>query len=347
MTLGPLMVDIQGTRLSPEDRDLLVHPLVGSLILFTRNFESVEQLEALVRDIQALRSPSLLIAVDHEGGRVQRFRKDFTVLPSMRLIGRQYDQEAAAGRRLARQCGWLMAAELRAIGIDMSFAPCVDLDYGASTVIGDRAFHRDPQVVGDLALSFMNGMRAAGMAATAKHFPGHGAVVADSHVARPIDRRSSSDLLDDEIPYRRLIENGLPAIMAAHVIYPDVDERPASLSSRWLRDHLRSQLGFTGAIFTDDLSMEAAAVAGSMADRVQAALQAGCDMAAVCNNRRGAVQAVERLGSFDDPVGQIRLARLRGVAGPTRQELLASAEWREQRDAVVAAMERPSLQLNA
>src|ERR1044072_2318708 len=223
MTLGPLMIDVQGTALSDEDRDLLQHPLVGAVILFTRNFESIEQLERLVADIRAARTPPLLVTVDHEGGRVQRFRKGFTVLPPMRAIGRQYDLDAAAGRQLARQCGWLMAAELRAVAIDMSFAPCVDLDYGVSSVIGDGAFHRDPRVVAGLAVAFMGGMREAGMAATAKHFPGHGAVAPDSHVAIPGGRRSLADLDEALYPYRRLIGNALPAVMAAHVIFEQVD----------------------------------------------------------------------------------------------------------------------------
>lgn len=227
MTLGPLMIDVQGTALTAEDRELLAHPLVGAVILFTRNFESVEQLTQLVADIRAIRTPPLLVTVDHEGGRVQRFREGFTILPAMRLIGREYDLDAATGRQLARQCGWLMAAELRAVGIDMSFAPCVDLDYGVSSVIGDRAFHRDPRIVAELAIAFMGGMREAGMAATAKHFPGHGAVVPDSHVAMPVDRRPLSDLDEDIYPYRRLIDNGLASIMAAHVVFSEVDGMPA------------------------------------------------------------------------------------------------------------------------
>src|SRR5690606_22994853 len=189
MTLGPLMIDIAGVSLTEEDRELLAHPLVGAVILFTRNFESIEQLERLVAEIRALRTPPLLVTVDHEGGRVQRFRSGFTALPSMRLIGREYDLDPESGLTLARPGGWLMAAELRAVGVDMSFAPCVDLDYGVSSVIGDRAFHRDARVVADLAVAFMGGMRAAGMAATAKHFPGHGAVAPDSHVAVAVDRR--------------------------------------------------------------------------------------------------------------------------------------------------------------
>ena len=219
------------------------------MILFTRNFESIEQLERLVADIRAARTPPLLVTVDHEGGRVQRFRKGFTVLPPMRTIGREYDLDPAAGRQLARQCGWLMAAELLAVAIDMSFAPCVDLDYGVSSVIGDRAFHRDPQVVAELAIAFCGGMREAGMAATAKHFPGHGAVVPDSHVAIPVDRRALADLDEDLYPYRRLIANGLPAVMAAHVIFEQVDDLPAGFSSRWIQQQLRGDLGFDGAHF--------------------------------------------------------------------------------------------------
>src|SRR5262245_22234069 len=283
MTLGPLMIDLQGASLTEEDRELLAHPLVGGVILFTRNFEGVEQIERLIADIRAVRTPPLLVTVDHEGGRVQRFRKGFTVLPPMRAIGREYDLDAPTGRHLARQCGWLMAAELRAVGVDMSFAPCVDLDYGVSSVIGDRAFHRDPRVVAELAVAFMGGMREAGMAATAKHFPGHGAVAPDSHVAMPVDRRALADLDEDLYPYRRLIGNGLAAVMAAHVIFEQVDDRPAGFSSRWIQQELRANLGFDGAIFTDDLSMQGAAIVGDMPSRAAAALNAGCDVLSVCN----------------------------------------------------------------
>ena len=200
MTLGPLMVDIEGTELTPEDRRVLAHPLVGAIILFTRNFSTVTQLEGLVREIRAVRRPPLLVTVDHEGGRVQRFRKGFTELPPQRAIGRAYDLDPDAGRRLAWQCGWLLAAELRAAGVDLSFTPCVDLDYGVSEVIGDRAYHRNPEVVATLAIACMQGMRAAGMAAAAKHFPGHGAVVADSHKSLPVDRRPLAELGEDLLP---------------------------------------------------------------------------------------------------------------------------------------------------
>jgi beta-N-acetylhexosaminidase len=347
MTLGPLMIDIQGKSLTDEDRALLTNPLVGGLILFTRNFESIEQLEALVREVRSLRVPPLLIGVDHEGGRVQRFRKDFTVLPPMRTIGRAYDMDAAAGRQLARQCGWLLAAELRAVGVDISFAPVVDLDYGVSSVIGDRAFHRDPKVVAELGVAFLKGMREAGMHGTAKHFPGHGAIAPDSHVAMPVDRRELPDMDDDIYPYQRLIDNGLVAVMAAHVVYSAVDSLPAGFSRKWLQDELRGRLGFTGAIFSDDLSMAGASIVGDMPERVRAALRAGCDMVPICNNREGVLQVIESLRGSEDPVSQIRLARLHGRPGPDRVALRDSDLWRTCEQSVKACMERPDLQLNA
>jgi beta-N-acetylhexosaminidase len=347
MTLGPVMMDVQGTTLTEEDREVLAHPLVGAVILFTRNFESIEQLERLVADIRAIRTPPLLVTVDHEGGRVQRFRKGFTVLPPMRTIGRAYDVDSSGGRQLARQCGWLMAAELRAVGIDMSFAPCVDLDYGVSSVIGDRAFHRDPAVVAELAIAFMGGMREAGMTATAKHFPGHGAVVPDSHVAMPVDRRPLADMDEDIYPYRRLIDNGLASVMAAHVIFADVDNRPAGFSRRWVHEELRGRLGFNGAIFTDDLSMKGAAVVGDMADRAQAALQAGCDVLSVCNDRQGVLQVIDSLRGTADALSQVRMARLHGKPGLTRSVLQASIDWRACEEAVRSCMERPDLRLDS
>lgn len=341
------MIDVQGTTLTEEDRELMRHPLVGAVILFTRNFESAEQLERLVADIRAARTPPLLVTVDHEGGRVQRFRKDFTVLPPLRAIGREYDIDPAAGRLLSRQAGWLMAAELRAYGIDMSFAPCVDLDYGVSTVIGDRAFHRDPHVVAELAVAYMGGMREAGMAATAKHYPGHGAVVPDSHVAIPVDRRELAELDGDLHPYRRLIENGLASVMAAHVIFCAVDDRPAGFSRRWIQGELRTRLEFDGAIFTDDLSMAGAAVVGDMPARARAALDAGCDVLSCCNNRQGVLQVIDSFRGSGDPLSQVRMARLHGKPGPARDALLASAEWKACESAVRGCMERPGLSLNS
>jgi beta-N-acetylhexosaminidase len=347
MTLGPLMVDIAGTELTAEDRRMLAQPLVGSVILFTRNYQSLAQLEALVREIRAVRSPPLLVAVDHEGGRVQRFRTGFTVLPPQRAIGRAYDLDPEAGRRLAWQCGWLLAAELRAVGIDMSFAPCVDLDYGVSEVIGDRAYHRDPEVVARLAVACMQGMREAGMAATAKHFPGHGAVVADSHKSLPVDRRPLSGLGDDLLPYRRLVANGLASIMVAHVLFPEVDEAPAGFSRRWVQQELRWGIGFTGAVFSDDLSMGGAAFAGTVPERARRALAAGCDVLPVCNDREAVLAVLDELAGESDPLSQVRLARLHGRPMPGRYALQQTPRWLECRAAVDHCRDAPQLQLDA
>jgi beta-N-acetylhexosaminidase len=341
------MVDVAGFALTDEDRRVLAHPLVGAVILFTRNFASYAQLEALVAEIRAVRNPPLLVTVDHEGGRVQRFRQEFTVLPPQRAIGHAYDMDAETGRRLAWQSGWLLAAELRAVGIDMSFAPCIDLDYGISEVIGDRAYHRDPEIVARLAVACMQGMREAGMAATAKHFPGHGAVVADSHKALPVDRRPLSELSDDLLPYRRLIANGLASVMIAHVLFPEVDESPAGFSARWIQQELRAELGFTGAVFSDDLSMGGAAFAGTVPERARRAIDAGCDLLPICNDRPAVLATLAELAGAADPLSQVRLVRLHGKPMPARTELLQSARWSECRRALDHCRDAPSLQLNA
>jgi beta-N-acetylhexosaminidase len=279
---------------------------------------------------------------------VQRFRKDFTVLPPMRTLGREYDLDPAAGRALARQAGWLLAAELRAVHIDISFAPVVDLDYGVSSVIGDRSFHRDPRAVAELSIAFVNGMRDAGMVATAKHFPGHGGVAPDSHVAMPVDRRSLSDLDEDIYPYQRLIDNGLASVMAAHVVYSEVDALPAGFSRRWLQDELRRRLGFAGAIFSDDLNMAGASIVGDMPERVRAALAAGCDIVPVCNNRQGVLQVIDSMQGTGDPLSQIRLARLHGAPGaPDRLALRTTEQWQLSERSVKSSMDRPDLTLHA
>jgi beta-N-acetylhexosaminidase len=347
MTLGPLMVDVAGHELTTEDRRVLAHPLVGAVILFTRNYDSPEQLEALVREIRAVRKPPLLVTVDHEGGRVQRFRRGFTELPPQRAIGHVYDLDPEAGRRLAWQCGWLLAAELRAVGIDLSFAPCVDLDYGVSEVIGDRAYHRDPEAVSRLAVSCLQGMKAAGMASTAKHFPGHGAVVADSHKTLPVDRRPRVELEGEFQPYRALIANGLASVMVAHVLFPAVDEAPAGFSRRWIQQELRWGLGFTGAVFSDDLSMGGAAFAGSLTERARRALAAGCDLLPLCNDRAAVLAVLDELGGESDPLSQVRLARLHGRPMPDRLALQQAPRWLECRAAVDHCRDAPQLQLDA
>jgi beta-N-acetylhexosaminidase len=323
MSLGPLMVDVAGRSLLPEDRDLLEHPLVGGVILFTRNYESPEQLAALIADIRRVRTPPLLVAADQEGGRVQRFRPGFTLLPSMRLIGREYDADPVRGRAVAREIGWLLASELRSVGVDLAFAPVVDLDYGVSEVIGDRSFHRRAVAVGDLAVSLMAGMREAGMAATAKHFPGHGAVAPDSHVALPVDRREYADLDADLAPYRRMFANDLSSVMLAHIVFEQVDGLPASLSRRWVTDVLRGEFDFRGAVFTDDLSMAGAAAFGGIVERARLALDAGCDMLPVCNHRASVDALIRELDRAPSPVSALRLARLRGRAGAPAREPLA------------------------
>ncbi|HDP90168.1 MAG TPA: beta-N-acetylhexosaminidase [Thioalkalivibrio sp.] len=347
MALGPVMLDLVGTEITPEEHELLLHPQTGGVILFTRNFESVAQLTELVRAIHALRDPHLLVAVDHEGGRVQRFREGFTRLPPVSRLGEIYRQDRQRARELATESGWLMAAELRAVGIDFSFAPVLDVAHGLSGVIGDRAFHSDPEILADLAHHYMQGMNEAGMAATGKHFPGHGGVKEDSHLALPVDRRPLEDIRQaDLVPFERMIHYGLAAIMPAHVIYTQADPELAGFSAFWLQGVLRHELGFQGVIFSDDLSMAAAHVAGSFAQRARKALDAGCDMVLVCNHPDGAREVLDSLEGYDNPVSQVRLARMHGRRPQAWAELHASARWIQAAGAVAAYDESPYLELD-
>ena len=311
---APLIIDIAGTGLTAVDRRRLQHPLVGGLILFGRNWHNRAQLTALCADIKAVRE-DLLICVDHEGGRVQRFKTDgFTHLPPMRALGELWLRNALEGTRAAVACGYVLGAELRACGVDLSFAPVLDLDYGESSVIGDRAFARDPRVVGLLAQSLVHGLLQSGMSNCAKHFPGHGFVTADSHTAVPVDKRGLKTILaEDAAPYDWL-SGVLGSVMPAHVIYPKVDKRPAGFSTRWLNDILRGQLGFGGAIFSDDLSMAGARVLDgvplSYTQAALAALGAGCDLLLLCNQ---SLATAEHGGTaLDTVLADLSEAQLKG-----------------------------------
>ena len=323
MTLGPVMLDVQGVELQPVEKEILAHPAVGGVILFSRNYESPDQLIALCQAIHAVRTPPLLISVDQEGGRVQRFRSQFTQLPAAGLVAKSKD-----ALQMAEQSGWLMATEVIAGGVDLSFAPVLDLDYGVSSVIGDRAFHRQPSKVAELALAYQRGMHHAGMATVGKHFPGHGAVVADSHAQLPEDERDYADLeKEDLIPFERLIVNGLNGIMAAHVLYPAIDSQPAGFSRFWLQETLRQRMNFQGVIFSDDLSMGGAEWAGGYTDRADRSLDAGCDMILVCNKPEQAVAVVEHLENYRNPASAMRLARLHSQCKIDWQQLCSNAQW--------------------
>jgi beta-N-acetylhexosaminidase len=308
---GPVVLDLGGLELTSEERERIAHPLVGGVILFARNYADPAQLKALTAAIRASRDPPPLIAVDHEGGRVQRFRAGFTVIPPMRLLGDSWDRDAATAADEAKRVGQTIAAELGAHGVDFSFAPVLDLDYGQSSVIGDRAFHRHPNAVAHLAAAFCE----HGMAAVIKHFPGHGFIAADSHTEVPVDARPLSALeKDDLVPFGALVRRGVEGVMPAHVIYPDVDSEPAGFSRIWLQDILRGRLGFDGLIFSDDLSMAGARRAGDILARAQAAVAAGCDMVLVCNDPEDASSLLSRWKLEPTPELERRCARLASKA---------------------------------
>ncbi len=328
-----VMLDLVGLELSPEEKELLMHPQVGGIILFTRNYESPKQLENLLQQIRQLKLAHLLIAVDHEGGRVQRFREGFTPLPALGKIGDLYQAQPAQAKQLAEIHGWLMAIELRAMGMDFSFAPVLDVNKNISQVIGERAFSRDPKIISELASIYIKGMQSAGMAAVGKHFPGHGSIAADSHIDIPIDTRSYSAIeKDDLIPFVSLTKQALAGIMPAHVIYSAVDPMPAGFSKFWLQTVLRERLKFEGAIFSDDLSMKGASQIGDMPARAKVAFAAGCDMVLVCNDRVGAISVIERLerdGFKSTQQMQQRLQAMHGQGSITRADLINMPKWHE------------------
>lgn len=322
LAIGPIMIDIQGQSLTALDREKIAHPNTGALILFSRNYENPDQISALIKDIRAARNGDILIAVDQEGGRVQRFQTGFTRLPAAALYAKQPN--------LAESAGWLMAAELLAVGVDFSFAPVLDVDCGVSEIIGSRSFSQDSELAAKLASDFRKGMSSAGMAATGKHFPGHGAVALDSHLTLPVDNRDLDAIRrQDLVPFKQLIAEGLEAIMPAHVVYSQVDDLPAGFSVIWLQQILREELKFDGAIFSDDLSMEGAASVGDFPDRARLAQQAGCDMLLVCNNPTAAEQVLDKVAIARNSDRERRLQAMRGHGNNDRRQLLSSEKWQQ------------------
>ena len=329
MAMGPVMLDLEGTDLTPQDIQRITDPLVGGVILFSRNIESLQQVRNLVKSLRKLR-PQLILAIDQEGGRVQRIKQGVTRLPPLSELGCCYDSDPEMALGQAQDWGWLMASEMLALGFDISFAPVLDLNFSRSQAIGDRALHANPTVVTQLAQAYIAGMHEAGMAATGKHFPGHGWVRADSHVDIPIDPRLKPELeYLDMVPFRKLAQQ-LDAIMPAHIIYSQMDDQPAGFSSYWLQNILRQKLQFNGVIFSDDLAMEGASVAGSFSERAQAALNAGCDMVLACNNPQGADQVLhylKRQALVLSPQHQQRLQSMLARKQPGWDELVATSRY--------------------
>lgn len=314
--MGPVMLDVQGTSLSQEDKEILQHPLVGGLIFFTRNYHSPEQIADLSQQIRLAANKPILLAVDHEGGRVQRFRDGFSLIPAMGKLWQMSASNLTLAKELAKQSAILMALEVQAVGIDISFAPVLDIN-NISDVIGDRAFHQQPDYVSELAEAFISGLHHVGMKATGKHFPGHGSVKADSHIDLPIDTRERADIFQQDLaPFKHLISKGkVDALMPAHVIFPDVDSQAVGFSHYWLQNILREQLGFNGVIFSDDLSMQGAASVGGYIERAEAAQAAGCDMLLLCNNRDGCVDVLDNANISISAVAGTRLKKLLKTPG--------------------------------
>ncbi len=320
--IGPIMLDVAGLALTEHEKGVINHPNTGAVILFARNYQDPEQVMQLIDSIRKARNGQILIAVDQEGGRVQRFQNGFTRLPPACCY--------ANAPELAETAGWLMAAELLAVGVDFSFAPVLDIDCGISDVIGNRSFSTECILATALASAFRKGMNAAGMAATGKHFPGHGAVAVDSHLALPVDERDLDSIrAKDLLPFKTLIGEGLEAIMPAHVVYKNIDPNPAGFSPFWIQQILRKELGFNGVVFSDDLSMEGAASAGGFPERVRLAQQAGCDMLLVCNNPSAAEQVLDALPISNDLLREQRLSGMRGKPQFNREQLLDTVKWRQ------------------
>ena len=320
--IGPVMIDVEGLTLSPAEKEKINHPNTGAVILFSRNYSAPEQIATLIKSIRDARDGDILIAVDQEGGRVQRFQTGFTRLPPASSFSHS--------PKLAEPAGWLMAAELLAVGVDFSFAPVLDIDCGMSEIIGNRSFSKNPQLATQLASNFRKGMNSAGMAATGKHFPGHGAVALDSHLTLPIDNRDLNSIRNkDFLPFKQLIAEGLEAIMPAHVVYPQIDSLPAGFSTQWIQHYLRTELNFDGTVFSDDLSMEGAAIMGDFSQRARLALQAGCDMVLVCNNPTAAEEVLASIPVTQDKTRERRLKAMLGKPNLSREQLIKTDKWQE------------------
>jgi len=342
MSLGPVMCDIQGLSLTQADRHRLTQQQVGGVILFSRNYESPEQIKHLIIEIHQLRTPRLIVAVDHEGGRVQRFRDGFQNIPPMRVFGELFDHDEDAALLKTETVGWMVAAELLHYGVDLSFAPVLDIGDPVSEVIGDRAFHKDPMVITRLANAWIRGMQKAGMEAVGKHFPGHGSVKGDSHHMMPFDDRHFDDIARlDLIPFASVMKTHLSGIMMAHVIYEQVDSLAAGFSPFWIQQKLRRDLGFEGVVFSDDLSMAGAESAGSYAQRAKISLEAGCDMLIVCNNEQGADEVIDSLKNYNNPVSQVRLMRLHGKQ--KQHDVFATEQWQQAKDVLAEVNVQASL----
>ncbi|MBI1195478.1 MAG: beta-N-acetylhexosaminidase [Gammaproteobacteria bacterium] len=339
MTAGQVFIGLRGPELTAEERELLLHPQIGGVVLFARNYVDPVQVAHLTSEIHAARE-ALLVAVDQEGGRVQRFDEGFTPLPAMGVLGRIFEKDPSGAVKATEDCGWVMARELHGVGVDLSFAPVVDMNYGRNTVIANRAFHRDPDVVAQLAAAWRRGVHAAGMAVVIKHFPGHGWVEADSHLELPVDERAMADIeLADLQPFARLIAGGAEAVMMAHIRYDAIDPNPAGFSEYWVRTVLRGRFGFQGAIFSDDLDMGGAAWAGSLTDRTRTALAAGCDAVLICQLPDAVPAVLDDLGETTDPVARMRLSHLRGTRRWMRRaSLLRDPEWQRRRDRVLECL---------
>lgn len=320
LPIGPIMLDVAGLTLAQDEKEKLNHPNTGAVILFSRNYQDPEQITELISSIRAARNGDLLIAVDQEGGRVQRFQQGFTRLPPASSYAQMPE--------LAEPAGWLMAVELLAVGVDFSFAPVLDIDCGVSEIIGNRSFSTDPTLAVRLSSSFRKGMNEAGMAATGKHFPGHGAVALDSHLTLPVDERDLDAIrAKDLLPFKQLIEEGLEGIMPAHVVYPRIDPNPAGFSPFWIQQILRKELNFNGTVFSDDLSMEGAASVGDFPERARLAQLAGCDMILVCNNPAAAEQVLDALPITHYPIREQRLRAMQGKPQMNREQLMQSEKW--------------------